>query len=104
MNKQGGEKMFLTKKIEDKNGEIIVRMIDSIEGAEKEGLSIVEMVTQGCVIGFWVARFVDNSYFVAEFTEVHDRLTAVEIEQENLFKAISCGRKLADVIVDFYFN
>ena len=97
--------MMLQKEIEDKNGKIIVRVMNNLEGAEKTSISnVAEMVTQGCVIGFWEVRLIDNTQWQAEFREVHDRLTSVKIEAENLINALYWGRRIADTVVDFYFN
>lgn len=96
----------LSKKIEDRNGEVVVRsMLKDIEAVVKEdGIIVAEMVTQGCVVGFWDARLVDGTQWMAEFHEVHDRLTSLNIEPENLSGALYWGRRIADTLIDFYFN
>ena len=97
-------KIEINKKIKDKNGEIIIRAMEIQEAGEKDGTAIAEIVTQGCVICFWICREVDGCYYMAELNEVYDRLTSVEIEPENLLEAIRTGRKIANVIIDCYFK
>jgi hypothetical protein len=95
----------LEKRFQDDNGQIIVRSMTDIEGRlNEEDMPIAEMITQGCTIGFWTTRLMDKTQWIAEFREVHDRLTTIKIEGENLTRSLYWGRRIADTIIDFYFN
>ena len=62
------------------------------------GCGVVEMITHGCVICYWEFRNVDGNPF-PELREVHDRLTSVEIDREEFWKALEWGRKLSEVLL-----
>jgi len=75
-----------------KFGEILVQ-----ESGEY-GCGVVEMIFRGCVVCFWEVRNVDGNPF-PELREVHDRLTSLEIDREEFWKALEWGRKLSEVLL-----
>ncbi len=94
----------MKKTFENESGNLLVRAMEGTLIAE--GSNIVEMLHLydknkiGCVVGFWVLRYVDHSYFLAEFNEVHDRMTTSNIDSEVLMDALKFGRRLADLLID----
>ena len=94
--------MKLEKKLKDSHGEIIVRVMTNLESRQKnDGEYIAEIIAQGCVIGFYVLRSVDDTQWIAELHEVHDRLTAIELDEGSLKDALYWGREIADAVIAF---
>ena len=100
----------LEKTLENKSGNILIKVAE-IEGAIKEdGMNIVEAIhlwdknKSGCVIGFWEIRRQDNVQWIAEFREVQNILTETKFDEGVLAKTFYWGRRIADTIIDFYFN
>lgn len=69
-----------------------------VQKSGKHGCGIVEMITHGCVIGYWEVREVDEAPF-PEFRVVHDRLSSMEFDRDSFFDALTWGQKLAEVLI-----
>ena len=97
---EGGNKR-ISKTFENSSGNILVRDSSGQSGAcgIVEILHLYDNNKSGCVIGAFVERDCDG-YQIAEFQEVHDRLTTTPIDSDELImQAIRYGRKLAEVIL-----
>lgn len=66
----------------------------------QDSQGFIEIVTQGCMVCFFQKRKCDGEMIV-ELHEVHDRITSLEYDKEDFYKAIRVGRKLAEVLLDF---
>jgi len=91
----------MKKTFRNSSGNILVRS----SSGELGSCGIVELLhlwddnKSGCVIGAFVKRKADG-VDIAEFHEVHDRLTSIEIDSDEIImEAIRYGRKLAEVIL-----
>lgn len=94
--------MKIEKRLQDSHGEIIIRPMVDLETRDiRSGVNVAEIVAQGCVLAFYELRLVDKTNWVCELHEVSDRLTKVEVDDENLRQMLYWGRKVANTIVDF---
>ena len=68
------------------------------KSAKCGGCGLVELISEGCVIGYWESRKVDGDPF-PEFRVVHDRLVSMSFDRDDFFEALKWGQKLAEVLV-----
>ena len=102
--------LILMREIPNTAGTILVRLMNIEAVEKKDGLCVVEMLNlydkneSGCVVGFWRLRQQDGYNWITEFSEVDDRLTQTKFDDGVLEQALYWGRKISNVVMDFYFN